>query len=191
MTYDSYYLIFIGGAIAAGLMLVITIILFFVFNIPKVIGDLSGSTAKKAIENIRTKNETTGIKTFRSSPTNKARGKLTDRMTASGKLIPQNRNDNIGAMSTEKIRQNSAGPVVNTLGEATSILDENQQGNASFGTTILSENQPVNRETTVLTGELNNFITPQPQNVAVSWNTAGTFAIIRDITFIHTDEVIA
>ena len=50
MTYDIYRYIFIGGAVLAGLMLVLSIVLFIVLKIPSVIGDLSGSTAKKAIE---------------------------------------------------------------------------------------------------------------------------------------------
>ena len=51
MTYEIYHWIFIGGAILAGLMLALTVLLFFRYRIPRVIGDLTGSTARKAIAN--------------------------------------------------------------------------------------------------------------------------------------------
>ena len=50
MTYDVYRYIFLGGAGLAALCLILSIVLFFVLRIPSVIGDLTGSTAKKAIE---------------------------------------------------------------------------------------------------------------------------------------------
>lgn len=43
--------------IVAGVLLLVAIALFFLLNISKIFGDLSGKNAKKAIENIRKKNE--------------------------------------------------------------------------------------------------------------------------------------
>ena len=53
MTYEIYRYIFLGALIASGVCLAITVMLFFTMKIPKVISDLSGRTARKAIENIR------------------------------------------------------------------------------------------------------------------------------------------
>lgn len=42
----------IAGYVAGGIFLGVSILLFFVLHIPKVIGDLSGTTARKAIASI-------------------------------------------------------------------------------------------------------------------------------------------
>lgn len=43
--------------VMSGALFVIAVCLFFAFNIPGIVGNLSGMTAKKAIEDIKTKNE--------------------------------------------------------------------------------------------------------------------------------------
>lgn len=60
MSYEMYRYIFLGALIACGIFFVIAVILFFTLNIPKVISDLTGRTARKAIENIRMQNEQSG-----------------------------------------------------------------------------------------------------------------------------------
>ena len=50
---QTYRLIFIIGAVLAGVFLILAAILFFALRIPAVIGNLSGATARKAIRNIR------------------------------------------------------------------------------------------------------------------------------------------
>ncbi|SHO52813.1 hypothetical protein [Anaerocolumna xylanovorans] len=62
MTYEIYRNIYIIGEILAGIFLAGTVVLFFVFRIPKIIGDLTGRNAKKAIYGIRMKNRTTSLK---------------------------------------------------------------------------------------------------------------------------------
>ena len=57
MSYDTYRLIFIGAAIACGVMFLVSVTLFFVFKIPNIIGNLTGRNAKKAIEDIKRQNE--------------------------------------------------------------------------------------------------------------------------------------
>ena len=56
-TYEFYHSIFIIGAILAGVFLLLAILLFFLLKIPQVIGILSGSTARKAIQKLREQNE--------------------------------------------------------------------------------------------------------------------------------------
>lgn len=46
--------------VAAGICLVVAIILFIRFKIPDVIGDLSGRNARKSIEQMRALNEKSG-----------------------------------------------------------------------------------------------------------------------------------
>ena len=60
--------------------LILAAILWFVFKIPNVIGDLSGSNARKSIARMRQQNEKTGDKSYKASKKNFARGKLTETM---------------------------------------------------------------------------------------------------------------
>lgn len=64
--------------IVSGISLVAAIIIFVYFKIPSVIGDLSGRTARKSISMMRLNNERTGNKSFKTSPINAARGKITE-----------------------------------------------------------------------------------------------------------------
>ena len=66
--------------VAAGICLVVAIILFIRFKIPDVIGDLSGRNARKSIEQMRALNEKSGSKSYKPSKKNIERGKLTDTM---------------------------------------------------------------------------------------------------------------
>lgn len=163
MSYEIYRYIFYGGAILAAVMLVATVILFFVYKIPTVIGDLTGANARKAIENIRNQNESSGNKLYKTSQINRERGKLTDKISPSGSLMrdPSGILVGGGAMATEKISTQQLPP------EETTVLDTANE------TTVL-DNSDVG-ETTLLDAV----------------DTPATFQIEYEITFIHTDEVIA
>lgn len=66
MTYEMYRSVFLISLIACGVMAVVSVLLFFVLQIPKVVGDLSGSTAKKAIQDIRKQTEGGGERRYQS-----------------------------------------------------------------------------------------------------------------------------
>ena len=59
--------------IIAGVLLLMSVALFFLLDIRKVIGDVTGSTARKAINSIREQNEASGNKAYKPSPVNAAR----------------------------------------------------------------------------------------------------------------------
>ena len=126
--------------IAAGILLLVAVALFFLLDIKKVIGDLTGITAKRAIENIRQQNEQTGEKNYKSSSVNLARGKLTDKISHSGKLIKNTSGIGISP-HTEKFSTTELNP---DNGQ-TAILNDSVSE-----TTVLSN--PEN-ETTVLNKE--------------------------------------
>ena len=126
--------------IAAGILLLVAVALFFLLDIKKVIGDLTGITAKRAIENIRQQNEQTGEKNYKSSSVNLARGKLTDKISQSGKLIKNTSGIGISP-HTEKFSTTELNP---DNGQ-TAILNDSVSE-----TTVLSN--PEN-ETTVLNKE--------------------------------------
>ena len=172
MTYDIYRYIFMGGAILAGIMFVLSILLFFFLKIPHVLGDLTGRNARKAIENIRNQNESSGDKLYKTSQVNRERGKLTDKISPSGSLMrdPSGVLGGGGAMATEKISTQELPP------EETTVLD------ATNETTVLD----TANETTVLNSEAGETTVLDAQPDA-----APVFQIEYEITYIHSEEVIA
>lgn len=89
MTVEMLHTLSLAAYIAALVLLVLAVVLFFLLDIPKLYGDVSGRTARKAIEAIRQQNEATGNKAYKPSAVNAERGKLTDQITKSGKLQPR------------------------------------------------------------------------------------------------------
>jgi len=140
MTYEMYRYVFLGGAAASALLLIIAVTLFFTMHIPKVISDVTGRTARKAIENIRKNNEASGEKSYQTSAVNSERGKLTDKISPSGRLIPNQNRPHGTEFFTEKISTQPLGPdettvlaagnettVLNDEGGQTTLLDAPQQ----------------------------------------------------------------
>lgn len=166
MTYEIYRYIFLGGAILSGVMFVTSVVMFILLKIPTVIGDLTGANARKAIANIRLHNENTGEKTYRTSQVNRERGKLTDKISASGRLENNPSRGLHGAMATEKI---STQQLPQT--EETSVLCENNE--QDFQTAVL-DNESCTSETTLLDSCKSSFV----------------FSVEYEITYIHTNEVI-
>lgn len=208
MTYEGFRYLFIIAAIVAAVMLIVTVLLFFLFKIPSVIGDLSGATARKAIKEIREQNEKTGDKGYSPSAYNVQRGKVTDKISDSGR-VNRRTTSGFGGINTSKISTQSlieqaqaseTTVLENMQGDSTTVLNPqsnettvlNQQSNE---TTVLS---PQSNETTVLSPQDTSVETVQlsqcqvsdkPDNSpAVTQDTL--FAIEYDITFIHTNEFI-
>ena len=195
MTYDIYRYIFLGCAGLAALSLIIAVAMFFVLKIPRVIGDLSGSTARKAIEDIRNQNENSGTKTHQTSAVNRERGKITDKMTPTGTLIHNPTDTMNGAMATTKIGtsilaaeakesyERSLG--ANDGSNETTVLNAEDPG----ATTILD--QGGSNETTILAPSGAGETTVLDQNdAAPAENGENVFTIEYEITLIHTDEAI-
>ena len=184
MTYEIYRYIFIGGAILSAIMFVVSVLVFIFLKIPTVIGDLTGANARKAIENIRNQNENTGNKTYKTSMVNQERGKITDKISPSGNLIKNPSHGLHGAMATEKI-----GPQHHAAMQAaneTTLLNTGL-GVASETTVLTSELTAAANETTVLSGGGHANET----TVLSAPSAANVFVIEYEITYIHTNEVIA
>ena len=171
MTYEIYRYIFLGGAILAGVMLLVSGFVFFFLNIPMVIGDLTGANARKAIENIRNQNESSGVKTYKSSAVNHKRGRVTDKISPSGKIESAQSLATQGAMPTAKI--------------STRELVEEHKPAAE--TTILNTELTA-CETTVLSMVAEEQFNIQESVAPVDINE---FVVEFEITYIHTNEIIA
>lgn len=173
MTYDIYRYIFVGAAIACVVMLVITIVLFFVLKIPAVIGELSGRTAKKAIADIRKQNMSANTDNIGSE-------KLTDKITASGRLI-ERRNSN-GEKYTDKISTDK-------------LIEQNRIEYSNNETTLLNtgnETTVLNsgNETTVLSSYSGQTAILNTSDMETNVNSVGYVNVELDITFIHSTEII-
>ena len=110
--------------IAAGGLFLVAVALFFLFNVPKLYGDISGRTAKKAIEAIRRQNESSGNKAYKPGAVNAERGKLTDKITqtqTAGLSV---------SVGTEKLATSTLHPQTNE----TTVLEQ-----ASSETTVLKQ----------------------------------------------------
>ena len=178
MTEEIYSYSSLGTGIACAVMVAVTVALFFVLKIPKVISDLTGRTARRAIEDIRRQNEESGDKSHRSSYVNLHRGKLTDKISpsrriqnpTSGKMkgntgkIKGNTGRMPGISGQMPIRQDAA-PRQVFQGEATTILEDMN------ATTVLPESNattvlPESNATTVLPE--NNLTTVLPESNATT-----------------------
>lgn len=141
--------------IAAGTALLVAIALFFLLNIKKVVGDLSGATARKAIRNIRQQNEN-------AVDNNNA---ATAKITLSGRIERQPAGV-AGSPSTEKFA---------TTELAASAQETTLLGPAANETTILT---PASNETTILDAESGvtqhlQMVLPAPAMQSVSPMTNG------------------
>ena len=163
MTYEIYRYIFLGGAALAGIMLIVAVLLFIFLHIPAVIGDLTGSNARKAIEEIRNKNASSGDKTYKSSAVNRARAKLTDKISASGRLVHNPTDVMSGAMATTK-------------------LDTEELIQSAAETTLLDSTIVENEQIKVRSVPETTLLSEQPNE--------NVFEIEYEITMIHTDEII-
>ncbi len=140
--------------VMSGALFVIAVCLFFAFNIPGIVGNLSGITAKRAIEDIKTKSEEGSREHISYSRLMKDR--RTEKIAGSVKLGRQ----------TSRIRHGKTTGRLNKVWEKTAPLSKKKVGETvrldiadtaeARETTILS----VNREGVMLTqftGELPVF----------------------------------
>ncbi len=197
MSYEAFRYIFIIALVLCCVMFVVSVVLFIVLNIPKIINDLSGRTAKKAIQDIREQNEKTGHKSYQVSQVNRERGKLTDKISHSGRIVSKNPSSQLGySVETAKIAANTEETSVIQSGNETSVLSQDsaaasvqnetsvlvtdettclpntqEAGFASRNTDVLSETAPIN-------------------GLSVESHISANFRIEFEITYIHTNEVI-
>lgn len=118
---DILHTLSIVSFFLAVFFVVLAIVLWFVFTIPNVIGDLSGRNAKKSIARMRQNNEKTGDKSYKASEKNLARGKLTGTMEGLGQLIDKGETGLLNENLAIGYEDQATGLLVD---DATGLLDE-------------------------------------------------------------------
>lgn len=125
-------IISIVSFVLAGVFLILAVLFWIKFGIPKIIGDLTGRTAKASIAKMRVNNEKTGVKSFKPSSENIKRNKLTE--TASGFNKTEEATEKLDLSSTQpetEILSDNKADVLETdmLNMETSLLNENKTEN--------------------------------------------------------------
>ena len=144
----------------AGISLIVTIIIWFLFDIQMVIGDLSGRTAKKSVARMRAANEQSGTKSYKESKTNAARGKLTGMMSESNKSRKKKTREENARPETGLLNENKSQAFIS---EETELLNCDSQGSVSSGKDLQKIVQAIPRK---------------------------NIKILEEIIIIHTDETI-
>lgn len=127
-TAEILSLISVISYIISGVSLALAVFFFFKFNIPSVIGDLSGRTARKSIARMRASNEKAGGQGYKPSAANVNRGKLTDTMHHTNKAAAAATARNSGVddrPETGLLAENKATAVT---GQQTDLLDNEATG---------------------------------------------------------------
>lgn len=174
-TADILSLISLISFIIASVCLVLAIVFWFAFSIPKVIGDLSGATARKSIAKTRAINEHAGGKGYGPSKTNLNRGKLTS-------AIEQTQGKKKAVTAQPVKKETDEKPYEHV----TEVLSSNQAYQPQSSQTELlspTEEVGVGAEETALLLDSTPIPAPQTENAAL--------LMLTDIMLIHTDEEIA
>lgn len=160
MSAELYQNISIVAFVLAAIFLLVAVILFFTFDIPAVLGELSGKTAAKQVAEIRAANKNAVAKRRKvstsASTTQRATGKLKQNKT--NQLTKINQTNKID--ETELLQ-----PETEMLVEDTTLL--------SPETTLLNE------ETTLLS----------PETTLLGAEEV-VFEMLQDIEVVHTKEII-
>lgn len=172
MTVELLQTLSMAAYIAAGIFLLVAVALFFLLEIPKLYGDVSGRTAKKAIEAIRQQNESTGNKAYKPSAVNAERGRLTDKITASGRLQSQTEGLPM-SVGTEKFSTSTLAPHLNE----TTVLEQ-----PTGETTVLTSNL------TSDSGETTLLINESTEQIAN--HELGEFTVDVEMSFTGSSEII-
>lgn len=144
---------------------ILAIVLFFKFRIPSVIGDLSGRSARKSIEEMRLHNEKSGIKSYRPGANSKKRDKKKEK--ARGKA---NTGNPTGMNSDQR--------------EETGLLEENKKSGYDPGSTALLYDEEA-------TGVLENKETAligDGETAALRKAASIKLKMIDEVIIVHSDE---
>ena len=181
-TYEIYRYVFLGSAILAGIMLAVSVLVFFKLKIADVIGYFTGSNKRKAVEQIQLNNENAEDSISRTGRLNRDRRRVTDKISPSGRIVKNPSHRLFSGMETEKIStknlqpQNAKSETTGTterLGRSSETAVLNEQTDSAAQTSLLTREEGGN-ETTVLNARPGE----------------GAFVIEYEITCVHTNEVI-
>ena len=167
---DTLSTLSIISFVLAAVIFAVAIALWFFFDIPTVIGDLTGRTAKKSIAKMRAENEKSGAKVHKESKINDVNPKKSE------------------IMSEIRVESNVAGDHVET-----GLLTANKAESTENEETGLLNNEA----TGLLDADETGMLDDENDTVLLEGSTytekrvgGKTLTIIEEVMLIHTDEVI-
>ena len=165
MTVETLNLIAMAAFIASGLVFLLSIALFFLLDIPKVVGELTGSTARKSIQKIQEHNKNNS-------------GKLVHSADPNSHVTKPSKTGRVG-VGTEKFSTKS----LTSASNETTVLVNNE-------TTVLKSNS---NETTVMIN--NEVPAPAPAQAEVAGVPAQTvatanFEVVESLSYYMENELI-
>lgn len=173
--------------ILSGVGLFMAVLFWFLFKIPAVIGGLSGRTARKSIERMRSANERSGSKSYRPSNVNVARGKVTDSMSGKGEKMADKK-----AATAQKQTAVAEQPETGLLAEnKAGVVDSQQTELLTDDTmTLAGETADLDYEATgMLVDEDSTMPLNMPKQFA-SRVGGVKLTMLNEVMLIHTNEVI-
>ena len=210
--YEIYRYVFIGGLVLSIVMLIATILIFFLLNINKAIGDVTGSNKRKGVQNIHQKSKASEAEAKKKQQkkydpekqTPSAR--LASESVETSKISPQDRYDTLEGETTDLEATALDTTVLNTSETTTpnepaatadtTVLKNTSETtvlNNASETTVLSANETTvldTGNTTVISNDAQAETTVLGENVTAPGEIAPGFAIELDITYVHSAEVI-
>ncbi len=142
MSYEFYNSAFIVALVLSVIMLIVTVLLFFLLNIRTAIGDITGLGKRKAVENMQNKGKATKNDNRLANKDNSA-GKaesITQGSVKTSKISPQDRYDTLEASETSLLAEQPGfeTTVLNSeetgVGASVEAVEQNEQwtGYADF-----------------------------------------------------------
>lgn len=163
---NIYETCYYGGLVLTILLLITTIVLFFVLKIPKVLGELTGSTARKGVKNLKEKGTKAKDTSEQGKHYSQRTGAIKTRKTesASGELSVKDNTTSKLSRTKGLKRKQSAGDETEFLGE--SKIKAAVTGDLSE-TAVLSATQEETKKTLAFseTGELSGRNDKQASDV--------------------------
>ncbi len=166
MTYEMYRNIFIICSVSASVTGLVTILLFFLLRIPAVIGELTGVTARKGIEQIRSGNVKNSHQ--KREPKRKKR-RQKEKTDLNAYNMIQNQNQQMGTAVLAQDQQ-----------MGTAVLAQDQQ----MGTAVLAQDQAI--ESLGWNRQMETVLLQNQENDTAL--LGAEFEVLQDITIVHTEE---
>lgn len=184
--------------IVAGVLLLVGIALFFLLDVPKLYGDISGRTAKKAIEAIRQQNEESSGTTLSSGPLTAEQKKRTNKIgnaskQSTGTQKLHTKDLSAKANETTVLKKSTGETTVLTGASSASETTVLTNPSSASETTVLT-NLSSASETTVLTSPSyeNEAIAPTNGYIGFDSNIAQAvpFTVEVEMSFTGSSEII-
>lgn len=187
-----YNIISIVGFSLAGIFFILAVVFWIRFNIPKIVGDLTGRTARKSISQMRSENERSGKKVYTpqsSAGSGSIRLKnLGDEKTASLSVEKGSKSDE--NEKTELLEQQAETELL-TEGMETELLSQEMETELLMeaeDTTLLGGTDELLEESYVYDDETG--LLDEGTMLLNEEGNVRDFRIIQSIVYIHTQEVI-